>query len=151
MAKYLLWQRQIQSHQEDRPVNGMETDDILSDQMQICRPVFLEHLTAVAITVIAKSGDIVRQRIQPYIGDMIRIEGDRNSPVEGGSGYTQILKSWKQEVVHHLVLSGNRLNELWMIVDVLDQAVSVFAHFEEICLFLGWLNLTAAVRAFAVH
>ena len=39
MSKYLLRQRQIQCHQEDRPVNRMETDDILSDQMQVCRPV----------------------------------------------------------------------------------------------------------------
>ena len=39
MSEYLLRKRQIQGHQEDRPVNGMETDDILSDQMQVCRPV----------------------------------------------------------------------------------------------------------------
>ena len=68
MAKYPFWQWQIQSHQEDWPVNGMETDDVLTDQMQVCWPVFLEHLAVVAVTVIAKSGDIVRQRIQPYIG-----------------------------------------------------------------------------------
>ncbi len=129
----------------------METDDVFTDQMQVCRPVFLEHLATVAVTVIAKSGDVVGQSVQPYIGDVLWIEGNRNAPVEGGSGYTQILKSWKQEVVHHLVLSGNRLNELRVIVDVLDQTVSVFAHLEEICLFLSWLNFTATVRAFAVH
>ena len=129
----------------------METDDVLTDQMQVCWPVFLEHLAVVAVTVIAQSGDIVGQSVQPYIGDVLWIEGNRNTPAERGSGYAQILKSWKQEVVHHLVLSGNRLNELWVIVDVLDQTVCVFAHLEEICLFLGWLNLTAAVWTFAVH
>ena len=31
MTEYLLRQRLAQSHQEDGPVNGMETDDILSN------------------------------------------------------------------------------------------------------------------------
>ena len=75
----------------------------------------VEHArTAVAVTVIAESGDVVGQRVQPYVGDVLRIEGDRDAPGEGGSGYTEILQSRKQEVVHHLVLSGNRLDELRM-------------------------------------
>ena len=82
MAEYLLWQRQIQRHQEDRPVNRMETDDILTDQVQVCRPVFLEHLGAFPIALIADSGDIVRQRIQPYIHHMLRIKIHRNSPLK---------------------------------------------------------------------
>ena len=44
MSEYLLRQRQIQRHQENRPVNGMETNDIFTDQMQICRPVLIEQL-----------------------------------------------------------------------------------------------------------
>ncbi len=32
-------ERQIQRHQEDRPVNRMETNNVFTDQMQICRPV----------------------------------------------------------------------------------------------------------------
>ena len=42
MSEYLLRKRKSQSHQEYRPVNGMETDDILSDQMKVCRPVLVE-------------------------------------------------------------------------------------------------------------
>ncbi len=38
MAKYLLWQRNIKSHQENRPVNCMEADNILTDQVKVCRP-----------------------------------------------------------------------------------------------------------------
>ena len=33
MAEYLLRKRKIQGHQENRPVNGMETDNVLSDQV----------------------------------------------------------------------------------------------------------------------
>ena len=44
VSEYLLRQRQIECHQENRPVNRMETHDVLTDQMQICRPVLLEKL-----------------------------------------------------------------------------------------------------------
>ena len=37
-----------------------------------------------------------------------------------------------------------------MGIDVLDQAVRILAHFEEICLFLGLGDRTSAVRTFAV-
>ena len=108
----LLRKRQIQRHEEDRPVDGMETNDILTNQMQICRPQLLEVLSAVSITVIANTGDIVGQCIQPYISNMLRIEGDRNAPGEGGSGYTQILQSRQKEIVHHLILSGDQKNNM---------------------------------------
>ena len=69
----------------------METDNILADQMQICRPVFIELLCGIAVTIITDTGDIVCQRIQPYINDMLVIKIYRNTPVKRGTGYTQIL------------------------------------------------------------
>ena len=44
MSKYLLRQWQIECHQENRPIDRMETNDIFTDQMQICRPVLIEKL-----------------------------------------------------------------------------------------------------------
>ena len=129
----------------------MEADDIFTDQMKICRPVFLEQFTVIAIAVVAKAGDIVGQCIQPYIGNMLRIKGNRNAPGEGGSGYAQILQTRQKEIVHHLILSGYRLDELRMLVDVRDQAVCVFAHFEEVSFLFGRLYLAAAVWALAVY
>ena len=80
MSEYLFWEWKIQCHQEDWPVNRMETDDIFSDQMKVCRPVLVEQLCAVAVTVISDSCDIVGQRIQPYVYDMFWIEVYRDSP-----------------------------------------------------------------------
>ena len=82
---------------------------------------------------------------------MLRIEIHRDTPFERGTGYAEILQARKQKVIHHLILSGNRLNEFRMLVDMVNQAVSVFAHTEEISLFLGRLHLAAAVRTLAVH
>ena len=151
MTKYLFWQRQIQCHQEDRPVDGMETDDIFTDQMQVCRPVFVEQFGTVAVAVIADTGDVVGQRIQPYVSYMFRIKVYRYTPAEGSTGYTQILQSRKQEVVHHLVLSGYRLDELRMFINIFDQARSVFTHFKEICFFFCRCTRTSAVRTFSVY
>ena len=151
MSEYLFRKWQVQCHQENRPVNRMETDDILTDQMQICRPVFFELLAAVAVTVITDAGDVVGQCIQPYINDMFRIEIYRNAPFKGSTGYAQILKSRKKEVVHHLILSGNRLDKFRMGVDMFDQTVRIFAHTEEISFFFCRLYFTAAVRTFAVY
>ena len=82
---------------------------------------------------------------------MLRIEGYRNAPGEGSTGYAQILKTREQEVVHHLILSRYRLNELRMLVDISNQAICVLAHLEEVCLFLCRLYLASTVRALAVY
>ena len=151
MSEYLFRKWKIKSHKEDWPVNCMETDDIFSDQMKVCRPQFVELLCAVSVCVISDSCDIVCKSVKPYIYNVLWIEIYRNSPLEGCSGYAQILKSRKKEVVHHFVLTGNRLNELRMCVDMLDQTISILAHFKDICLFLCRLNRATAVRTFSIY
>ena len=151
MSEYLLRKRLAQRHQEDRPVYRMETDNVLSDQMKIRRPELPVLLAAVSVGVIAETGDIVGQCVQPYIYDMLVIKVYRNSPFEGCSGYTEILKPRKQEVVHHLILSGYRLNKFRMFIDVFNQSRRIFAHSEEICLLLCPCDRPSAVRALAVH
>ena len=151
MSEHLLRQRLAQRHQENRPVNRMETDNILSNQMQVCGPVLFILLGAVAVRIISDSGNIVCQRIQPYINYVFVIKIHWDSPFKGGSGYAQILQPRKQEVVHHFIFTGNRLNKFRMLVNMANQPVSIFAHFEEICLFLGRLYRTAAVRALSVY
>ena len=66
----------------------METDNIFSDQMQISRPELFILLAAVAFRIVADTGNIVGQRIQPYIYNMLIIKIDRNSPLKGCLLYT---------------------------------------------------------------
>ena len=129
----------------------METDDIFTDQMKICRPVFLEQIGRITICIVSDFCDIVCQCIQPYIYDMLRIKIYRNTPAEGCSGDSLILQTRKQDGVHHRCLSGNRLDKFRMCIDIVDQTIRIFAHFKEICFLLSRLNLTAAVRAFSVY
>ncbi len=50
----------------------MEADNIFTNQVKVCRPVFLKLL--VAVSVISDSRDIVGQRVKPYIGNVLRIK-----------------------------------------------------------------------------
>ena len=129
----------------------MKSKNILTYKMHICRPVLLISVTAVTISIISKTRDIVRKCINPHIYDMSFVKVNRYAPLKRTSRYTQILKSWKKEVVDHLVLSGNRLNEIRMSVDILKKSVSILAHLEEVSFFLRWSNLSATVRTLAVN
>ena len=71
----------------------METDDVFSDQMQDSRPQLVELIGPVSVTVITDSSDVVGQCIQPYIGNVLRGEGYRDSPGGAGPGYSEIPQS----------------------------------------------------------
>ena len=119
--------------------------------MQVRRPVFGELPAAVSIAVVTDAGDIVGEGVQPYVDHMLRVKVHGNAPAEGGPGHAEILEARQQEVVHHLIFPGNRLNELRMLIDILDQFRSVFAHAEEVGLLPGRGHRPAAVRTLAVH
>ena len=129
----------------------METDNVFSDQMQVSRPQFCILFRAVSVCIITDSRDIVCQRVKPYINDMLIVKINRNSPLKRSSGYAQILKSRKKEVVHHLIFSGNRLNKFRMCINMLDQSVCILTHFEEIRFFFRRLHFSSAVRTFSVY
>ena len=80
MTEDLLRKRLAERHQEDRPVNGMEADDVLADKVKVRRPPFVIFLRGVAVRVVADTRRVVCKRVEPHIDDMFRIEVDRNSP-----------------------------------------------------------------------
>ena len=58
VAVNLLGKRLAERHEHNRPIDCVETDNVLSDNVNVCRPVFFIKLTA-AVRVIAESSDIV--------------------------------------------------------------------------------------------
>ena len=151
MTEHRLRQRQIERHQEDRPVDRVEADDVLSDHMQIGGPELFKEFGGFAAAFVSDAGDVVRERVEPDVDDVLRIEIDRNAPLERRARYAEVLKSGQQEVVHHLISARNGLDEIGMLVDVVDQARGVLAHLEEVRFFLRRLHLATAVGALAVH
>ena len=151
MAEYLLGQRLAQRHQENGPVNGMEADDVLADKVQVGRPVFFIIFAAVPVGIVAEAGDIVGQGVQPDIDDVLFVKRHGNPPRKRSAGNAEILQSFQQEIIHHLVFTGNGLNEFRMSVDVLDQPIGIFPHSEEISLLFGGFHFPAAVGTLPVH
>ena len=72
------------------PVYGMKPCNFLTHHMRVCRPEFLKQV--VIITAIAKCADIVSQRINPDIHDMLVIVRHRHAPIKGCARNRQIFK-----------------------------------------------------------
>ncbi len=147
MTEHLLRQRLSQRHQEDGPVNRVEPDDILPDQVKIRRPLLVIETAAVSIRVISNACDVVAQCVKPDIHDMTRIKIHRDPPLEARSRHTQVLQAGKQEIIHHLIPAGDRLDKLRVGVDIVDELRCILAHPEEIGLLLLRMHLPAAHRA----
>jgi hypothetical protein len=116
--------------------------------MNIRRPVLIVIL--IGIISITQGGNIVGQGINPYIDDMLVIKCNRNTPLEAGSGYTQILQTGVDEIVHHFIDTGIGIKEICGC-QKLAKTVRKSRKLEEISFFPGINNFSAAVRALAVH
>ena len=124
----------------------MEPDDFLADEMQVCRPVFLEHLRIVKV---ADRREVVRERVEPDVDDVLRVDGHGDAPVERRAADAEVIEPLLDEI-DHLVAARHRLDEIRMVLDVLEHAVLVFAHLEEIRFLRDLLHRAVAIRAAAV-
>jgi len=92
MPEHLFGEGEPQRHQEDGPVDGVETDDVFADDVHVGGPVFIEEGAAVPVRVVTEAGDVVGQRVQPDVDDVAGVEIDGDAPSEGGAGDAQILQ-----------------------------------------------------------
>ena len=58
MAENLLRERLAESHKHNRPVDCVEAENVLADDVDICRPVLVIKL-ARAVGRVAECGDVV--------------------------------------------------------------------------------------------
>ena len=148
VAEHPLGQGQIQSHQHGRPQNGVEAQDLLAHHVQVGRPELV--VVVIGLVAVAQRGDIVAQGVHPHIHGVLGVKGDRDAPLDRGTGHTGVLQALLDEG-DHLVLAALGLDELGVLLVELQQAVSILAGLEEIGFLVGIVDLTAAVRALAVH
>ena len=149
----LFGERKIESHEEDGPIDRVESYDVLTDHVYVSGPEFLELLGLLLerlIGIVADCGDVVYECIEPYVNDVLGVGGYLNTPGEGCTGNAEVLKSRKEEVVEHLLLSCLGLEESGVGLEILDKTGSVLLHIEEVCLFLCLLDGSAAIGALAV-
>ncbi len=67
-------------------MHGVESDDVLADEMQVRRPVSGELLLA-GVVAAAKSdrGSVVGQCVQPDVDDMVGRAWEWDAPRDGGA------------------------------------------------------------------
>src|SRR6202011_5190117 len=77
--------------QESRPIDGVEAHNVLSDHVQVGRPVAPEFW---ALDVrIANGGDVIGERIDPHVHDVLRVGWHFDAPVEGGARDREVLQA----------------------------------------------------------
>ena len=128
----------------------METKNVLSDYMDVGRPVFSE-IIAVFAAVVAERGYIVGERVYPDVNNVLIVERHGNSPIKAAPGHAEVLESRLQEVVDHLFLSGLGAYEVGVLLDMLHKSVLILAHPEEVRFLALFVDFASAVGAFPVY
>ena len=78
------------------------------------------------------NGDVIHQRIKPDVGDVIRVERQRDAPGKtcGRPGNAEVFESVVLEKAQHFVATIGRLDELRVGLNVLDEPLLVRAQAE---------------------
>ena len=122
MADHALRQLDSRRHQKRRPVDGVEADDVLADEMHVRRPPAPEGFVVAAPE--AERRDVVRQRIEPDVDDVIGIAGPRDAPGDRRSGDGEIFQTLLHEGAH-FVEAALRENELGMGAIVREKPLTI--------------------------
>ena len=144
MTVNVLGQRHIHAHEHCGPDDGVETNDLLTYEVNVCGPIFF--IIGIVVTVVEKTEcrRIVEERINPYVDDVLVIEVNGNAPFEAGSGYAKVFQTGIDEVMDHFVHTGTGEKEIRVFKKIAD-TVSILGKTEEICFFFCVDNGSAAV------
>ena len=144
----VLWQRKLESHQHSRPDDRVEAHDVLCDHVSVGRPVLV--VVVVPVVEIAEGGDIVGERVDPDIDDVLVVKGYGNAPLEGRARNAEVLKTGTDKVVYKLRRAGLG-TEIVGFGEQFLNAVGKRRHLEEVRFLLCLGDLSAALGALAVN
>ena len=125
----------------DRPVHGVELEDVLADQMNVCGPNgqagtggrwAAEGRECCGVAQGGWDGKIVHQRIEPDVSHIAGIEGQGDSPGESGgrTGDAEVFELLGTQETQDLVAPVGGLDELGILFKVLDQPRLVLTQLE---------------------
>ena len=147
VAVDVLRQRHTHAHEHGGPDDGVEADDLLADEVHVRGPVFV--VVVILLIHEAERRGVVEQRVDPDVDHMARVEIDRHTPGEAGTGDAEVFEARIDEVVDHLVDAGLGLEKVGRRQQ-LTHAAGVFGEAEEIGFLRRVVDFAAAVGAFAV-
>ena len=134
MGNQTFWQFDIQHHEKDRPVDGVETKDVFSNHVEDGSGPEFVKVFMIFLTV-TKSRHIVKKGIDPYINHVFWIRWDWHTPGKGCPRYCQVFQTWLDEVFQHFIETTIWRDEGWLGFEKLNQTVLVFAETKEIRFF----------------
>ena len=139
----LLGRLQTCAHQERWPEDAVEAKDVLAEQVQRAGPELLERLVILSERTHAR--DVVGERVDPHIHDVLRVVRDRDTPVERRAADGEVLQATfdKRDYLvvarlgadtvrvalvpgEQLVLVGAQLEEVGRLRDPLDGRAALY-------------------------
>ncbi len=125
--------------QHGGPVDRVGGENVLADEVDGAGPAAGKGRV---VALVAHGGDVVHQRVEPHVADVVGVEGQFDAPgqaglrtadAEVGEGFAKKSKGF--------VAAEIGLDELRVRFDVVDQPLLVLAHAEEVVALLDHLHV----------
>ncbi len=129
------------------PEHAVEAKDVLREQVTDLRPEALDQV--LALPRIGESAQVVDERVDPDVRDLVRRPRKRHPPGLAGAADAEVLQAALDEA-SRLVGAELRQHEVGPLVIELEQPVLVGGEAEEVVLLFDPLGLDAVLRALAV-
>src|SRR5438552_15003487 len=126
MRPDLLGDRQTGGHQECRPVDGMEPDDVFSNDVDVGGPVALLFVIGTA-----DGAEIRGERVEPNVKNVRLFTGNRNAPTNRSASDAQIAQA-ALDKAQYFVAARFRLDEFRMLGVPIEKRLLKRREFEEI-------------------
>ena len=134
-------------HQKRRPVDAVETADLLADQVHVRRPEFFEaRLVLWIVGAVADCRDVVGQRVEPHVDHVLLVAGNRNAPGETCPAYGQVFEA-AADKGDDLAPRRLRPDEPWVGVIKLQQLALEGRQLEKVVLLAHRFGQPPAVGA----
>src|SRR5215831_20264199 len=134
--------------EQRRPVDAVEAQDVLAEEMVDVGPEPLAQILAFAR--VRERAEVVDERVYPDIRDLPFVPRDRHAPRLAGPADAEILEAALDEAAR-LVVAEARQNEIRPLVVELEQAVLIRREPEEVVLLLDVLGRDPVLGAQAVN
>lgn len=137
------WKGDSSRHEQARPNDGVEPQDILSNNVDIAGPELLDSFLSVTVgSKVIDSGQIVGEGIDPHIHNVLVTKSfwNTDAPRKGGSTDGQVSEGIRRQSAQNVVSVLLGSDKVWVVLDVLDEPIGVGRHLEEVGFFLNPLE-----------
>ena len=133
-------------HQHRGPVHRVEAQDVLADEVVVGGPPLGE---ARVVGRVPDRGAVVEERVGPHVRDVLRVPGQRNTPVDRRPAHREVLQTTADES-EDFVHARLRLHRVGMRGVVLEEPVGEARQAEEVVLLDHELDRAEVDRAVTV-